>query len=907
MNTPIDAWFVRAGSGETKGPYSAEKIRDYARRGKLVPAHPISSDGSNWTTAGSHTWLFHANGAVVDTAVANRDEPEELEIGAFEVEVKFSVTRNGIRSSFRPLKDLVHLANSGKITAFDEITESAGGLVVPRGYARDQPWFPGYTPKGLASTDAREPTARAVAVPKPSRTPQTWGSIAGQLIAVLAVLVISWFAIANSAWRSQQLAERGYGLELRRLDRSVEWASTTQAVLAQEARASAEQAATFSRIAARFRDKERLSAAAQQAFVDNRWVGRQLLPRSQASLAAGEVQTAAVYAWLAAEKECPDPNVVSYLIEKWGMERLTGELSAAAYERATAELIDRAQRMKGIAQAMKLRLDQASATEKLAMDRYFESANALQNIPIFQQKYDESKAVVDELLQDFEKAKVPMQLLWRREEDARRAASEAVRAQTDVDVASEQLQASKHFFRWMAWSALGAGVVVGAALLRFIPALKRQLSQLSPKLATSSEAIGSEAHATGAESASKYGSLMRVFSRWQTGAVVLGGAMLLVTSYTLFWALGRSSTKSEFNQALCVEAAKLCTAETGRDRAEIPQQLDQLLIRFARQDYPLEPSTKEAEFNLRERQSIVCWANRRLELDELSYAHATPLSPQDEELIVAIEAPTKRQSAHGKVPEWAEVIAWDPDPKVVTDENCAKRILESGLPWHVRDKRSNIELLLVPAGKFMMGASPDDGQAPVNERPVHEVALGLSFYLGRTEVTQAQWSAEMAGNPSEFNSFAESHSLPVENISWDMIQTFCTRSGCRLPTEAEWEYACRGGQSEPRSAPLECVGWYRRTEQWRTYSVASKEPNAWGFFDMIGNVAEWCADPARVFSAVPCKDPMGPPNGENRIVRGGPFGALFVGSSNGERASDRFERAPNVGTPFFGFRIARNP
>ncbi|MBM4107186.1 MAG: formylglycine-generating enzyme family protein, partial [Phycisphaerae bacterium] len=149
---------------------------------------------------------------------------------------------------------------------------------------------------------------------------------------------------------------------------------------------------------------------------------------------------------------------------------------------------------------------------------------------------------------------------------------------------------------------------------------------------------------------------------------------------------------------------------------------------------------------------------------------------------------------------WATVLEVAPDPAVVTNASLRNAIAATGLPWRVRDNASQIEMLLVPPGTFMMGCSPSlQYGCNFDENPVHQVTLTQAYYLGRYEVTQAQWTAVMGSNPSWFQSAsaqvpaAQVPLRPVERVSWNMIQGFETATGLRLPTEAEWEYACRAG------------------------------------------------------------------------------------------------------------------
>ncbi len=164
---------------------------------------------------------------------------------------------------------------------------------------------------------------------------------------------------------------------------------------------------------------------------------------------------------------------------------------------------------------------------------------------------------------------------------------------------------------------------------------------------------------------------------------------------------------------------------------------------------------------------------------------------------------------------------------------------------------AGFRLRWIPAGEFLMGAPEDEEEREGNE-PQHPVRISRGFWLGETPVTQAQWLDVMGANPSHFRNGEDWPSRPVEQVSWDDCQGFLERlpDGLtwRLPTEAEWEYACRAGTTEARYGQLEDVAWFGVDS---TMLVATKAPNPWGLYDMLGNVWEWCADHTEDWSAPP--------------------------------------------------------
>ncbi|MBQ9344322.1 MAG: formylglycine-generating enzyme family protein [Kiritimatiellae bacterium] len=206
-----------------------------------------------------------------------------------------------------------------------------------------------------------------------------------------------------------------------------------------------------------------------------------------------------------------------------------------------------------------------------------------------------------------------------------------------------------------------------------------------------------------------------------------------------------------------------------------------------------------------------------------------------------------------------------------------------------------MEMAWCPAGTFMMGSNDGDS----DERPVHEVTLTKGFWMAKSEVTQAQWKSVMGNNPSVF----EGDDLPVENVSWDDCQEFCEKTGLQLPTEAQWEYACRAGSTGEYAGTgnLDDMGWYDGNSGNRTHPVGQKQPNAWGLYDMHGNVWEWCADWYGDYPDGSVTDPKGASSGSGRVYRGGCWGHF----ADYCRSAYRGDGHPSVRDRSLGFRPAR--
>jgi formylglycine-generating enzyme required for sulfatase activity len=219
-----------------------------------------------------------------------------------------------------------------------------------------------------------------------------------------------------------------------------------------------------------------------------------------------------------------------------------------------------------------------------------------------------------------------------------------------------------------------------------------------------------------------------------------------------------------------------------------------------------------------------------------------------------------------------------------------------------------MDFVLIPAGAFPMGST----DRLEEERPIHEVQISKPFYLSRYPVTQAQWEAMRGGNPSYFQGDGN---LPVDSVSWNDVREFIRLlkreeggSAYRLPTEAEWEYACRAG-----SADTYCFGnnvhqlgeyaWYEENAGGQSHPVGQRKPNVWGLYDMHGNVYEWVHDwyETTYYQRSPARDPSGPSWGSDRVNRGGCWGHDAWAC----RSARRGRLTPDARASDTGFRLAR--
>ncbi len=346
----------------------------------------------------------------------------------------------------------------------------------------------------------------------------------------------------------------------------------------------------------------------------------------------------------------------------------------------------------------------------------------------------------------------------------------------------------------------------------------------------------------------------------------------------------------------------------------------------------------------------------------VSVATATTASANP--TMTASADPTTTASA-SSTPDWCEVIEREVDAKVVTDAAMRDAIARTGLPWRVRDKASGIEMLLVPPGQFKMGKSAGDAEAVANEVPAHSVTLTDPYYLGRYEVTREEWNkvrgsnektgskrvqpgvegaavevgggativvsggvqlVDQQGSAVESRMEAEAgpggvitftttaigdesapapdsrSGLPI-TAGWTTSAEFCSKLGMRLPTEAEWEYACRAGVDAPRYGELDAIAWHLGNSAGRKQPVGTKAANALGFHDMIGNAWEWVNDWYGDYTRSAKTNPKGPESGTSRIARG----SYFNYEEGFCRSSRRYEIQSAEFGGSTGFRVARNP
>lgn len=226
----------------------------------------------------------------------------------------------------------------------------------------------------------------------------------------------------------------------------------------------------------------------------------------------------------------------------------------------------------------------------------------------------------------------------------------------------------------------------------------------------------------------------------------------------------------------------------------------------------------------------------------------------------------------------------------------------SALPQTNDSKPNSTDKLVyvrIKAGTFKMGCSQDDSQCDDAETPSHSVRISKDFWIGQTEVTQEAYQRVTGSSlPNHF----KGDKLPVDSASWNDAQVYCEAIGMRLPTEAEYEFAARGGSNEARYGPLVKIAWYAGNSGQKTHEVQTQRANDYQLYDMLGNVWEWVADWYGPYRGDLKQDPKGPASGYFRVLRGGSVSQ----TSDLVRVSYRLGNEPGDrgGNNYLGFRCA---
>jgi len=266
---------------------------------------------------------------------------------------------------------------------------------------------------------------------------------------------------------------------------------------------------------------------------------------------------------------------------------------------------------------------------------------------------------------------------------------------------------------------------------------------------------------------------------------------------------------------------------------------------------------------------------------------------------------------------WAACLDVDNDGKIGLKEAIYALQIAAGMDVTAADTVTNSlgqTFIAIAPGTFMMG-SPAEEAGREGDETLHEVTLKQKFYMMTTEVTQGQWQTLMGTNPSANNACGSD--CPVENVSWEDTQSFISvinalnEGTYRLPTEAEWEYACRAGSSTAFAngditqtqceidPSLNVMGWYCGNSNYQTHPAAQKQANPWGLYDMHGNVWEWCLDWSENYPEGSVTDPTGPQTGLYKVARGGSYGD----HARGCRSAERNCQWPTHTHARYGFRL----
>jgi serine/threonine-protein kinase len=258
-----------------------------------------------------------------------------------------------------------------------------------------------------------------------------------------------------------------------------------------------------------------------------------------------------------------------------------------------------------------------------------------------------------------------------------------------------------------------------------------------------------------------------------------------------------------------------------------------------------------------------------------------------------VQAPTVSVPATHPEPEVPKA------PVVPTREKPHPTVAAPASNKAKENPRDGLMYVWIPPGSFMMGCSPDDNQCQDDERPAHLVSLPGGFWLGQTEVTVGAYKRFAAATgrqmppPTSFDAEWTNDRLPIVMVTWDDAREYCAWAGMRLPTEAEWEYAARGGSTEPLYGPLDRVAWHGGNAGGQPHPGGEKQGNAFQLYDMLGNAWEWVYDryDPNYYKDERTQDPAGPSSGQDRVLRGGswydPAGTVRVSRRNRGYPGDR--------------------
>ncbi|GHT68811.1 hypothetical protein AGMMS50239_34600 [Bacteroidia bacterium] len=279
----------------------------------------------------------------------------------------------------------------------------------------------------------------------------------------------------------------------------------------------------------------------------------------------------------------------------------------------------------------------------------------------------------------------------------------------------------------------------------------------------------------------------------------------------------------------------------------------------------------------------------------------------DEKLMKKINTELNNGDCEGARKDYKVWKAWGNSPDSEIERKLAACGQSTTTSSNTPRKSYEPEMIFVQGGTFTMGCTSEQGSdCYSDEKPAHQVTLS-AYYIGKYEVTQKQWQEVMGTNPSYF----KGDNLPVEQVSWEDVQDFIVRlnsltgKNYRLPTEAEWEYAARGGSQSRNTkysgaySPDNCA-WYSSNSNSKTHPVGTKQANELGIYDMSGNVYEWCSDWYGAYSSTPQTNPTGATLGSGRVYRGGSWGS----GAQDVRVPIRNSSTPGLRYSNLGFRLA---